>query len=156
MGTRTFGKGLVQSTFDLPYNGVIKLTTSKYYIPSGRCIQAINYRHGRGGYTEHIPDSLTHTFTTRHGRIVRDGGGIKPDIEVLPDSLPNIAFYLASTGLDSTEAMLNWEVKYLKGTRPSHLPPPSALRRRLRGLQGVCHQSGFKYDRESEKQLKIW
>ena len=91
MGTRTFGKGLVQSTFDLPYNGVIKLTTSKYYIPSGRCIQAINYRHGRGGYTEHIPDSLTHTFTTRHGRIVRDGGGIKPDIEVLPDSLPNIA-----------------------------------------------------------------
>ena len=155
MGTRTFGKGLVQSTFDLPYNGVIKLTTSKYYIPSGRCIQAINYRHGRGGYTEHIPDSLTHTFTTRHGRIVRDGGGIKPDIEVLPDSLPNIAFYLASTGLDSTEAMLNWEVKYLKEHKT--IAPAATFELSdadYEDFKAFVIQSGFKYDRESEKQLK--
>lgn len=155
MGTRTFGKGLMQSTFDLPYNGVIKLTTSKYYIPSGRCIQAINYRHGRGGYTEHIPDSLTHTFTTRHGRIVRDGGGIKPDIEVLPDSLPNIAFYLASTGLDSTEAMLNWEVKYLKEHKT--IAPAATFELSdadYEDFKAFVIQSGFKYDRESEKQLK--
>ena len=83
LGTRTYGKGLVQMPMDVPYNGNLKLTTGKYYIPSGRCIQAINYKHNaNGGYTEHIPDSLTHVFYTSKGREVRDGGGIKPDIEV--------------------------------------------------------------------------
>ena len=114
LGTRTYGKGLVQASVDLPYNGNLKLTTSKYYIPSGRCIQAINYKHNNGGYIEHVPDSLTRLFHTANGREVRDGGGIKPDVEVTPDSLPNIAFYLASTGRDSTEVMLNWELKYIK------------------------------------------
>ena len=80
LGTRTYGKGLVQAPVDLPYNGQMKLTTGKYYIPSNRCIQAINYKHAHGGYTEHIPDSLTKVFYTRNGREVRDGGGIKPDI----------------------------------------------------------------------------
>ena len=75
---------------DLPYNGNLKLTTSKYYIPSGRCIQAINYKHSRGGYVEHVPDSLTREFRTANGRIVRDGGGINPDVKVLPDSLPTL------------------------------------------------------------------
>lgn len=64
LGTRTYGKGLVQVSMDLPYNGNLKLTSSKYYIPSGRCIQAINYKHANGGYTEHVPDSLTHVFHT--------------------------------------------------------------------------------------------
>ena len=91
LGTRTYGKGLVQVPIDLPYNGSLKLTTAKYYIPSGRCIQAINYKHNKGGYIEHVPDSLTKEFHTLGGRIVRDVGGIKPDIEVKPDSLPNIA-----------------------------------------------------------------
>ena len=113
LGTRTYGKGLVQVPVDLPYNGQLKLTTGKYYIPSNRCIQAINYRHARGGYTEHIPDSLTKEFRTRNGRIVRDGGGIKPDIEVKPDSLPNIAYYLSVSGLDSTEVMLDYEIDYI-------------------------------------------
>ncbi len=90
------------------------LTTSKYYIPSGRCIQAINYKHSRGGYLEHVPDSLTKVFHTANGRIVRDGGGINPDVKVLPDSLPNIAFYLANSGMDSTEVMTNWVLNYIK------------------------------------------
>lgn len=155
MGTRTFGKGLVQSTFELPYNSSIKLTTSKYYIPSGRCIQAINYRHAHGGYTEHVPDSLTHEFTTRGGRTVRDGGGIKPDIEVLPDSLPNIAFYLASTGRDSTEAMLNWELNYIKHHKT--IAPAASFEisdAEYEDFKQFVIQSGFKYDRESEKRLK--
>ena len=95
LGTRTFGKGLVQIPIDLPYNTNMKVTTSKYYIPSGRCIQAINYKKGSGGYREHIPDSLTKVFYTRNGREVRDGGGIKPDVELKGDTIPNIAFYLA-------------------------------------------------------------
>lgn len=111
LGTRTYGKGLVQATMDLPYNGTMKLTTSKYYIPSGRCIQAINYKHSGGGYTEHIADSLTHVFHTRNGREVRDGGGIKPDVEVKPDTLPNIAVYLDR--YDTTEVMLNYVIDYI-------------------------------------------
>lgn len=111
---------------NLPYNGNLKLTTSKYYIPSGRCIQAINYKHNNGGYIEHVPDSLTHLFHTANGREVRDGGGIKPDIEILPDSLPNIAYYLASVGRDSTEVMLNWELQYIKN-HPTIAPPRLSL-----------------------------
>ena len=115
MGTRTYGKGLVQlPNLPLPYNGNLKLTTGKYYIPSGRCIQANNYGHARGGYREHIPDSLTKVFYTANGREVRDGGGIKPDVEVKADSLANIALYLASSGHDSTEVMLTWELKFMK------------------------------------------
>jgi carboxyl-terminal processing protease len=112
-GTRTYGKGLVQVPMDLPHNTSMKLTTSKYYIPSGRCIQAINYKHTGGGYKEHIPDSLTHVFHTANGREVRDGGGIKPDVEFKGDTIPNIAVYLARSGLDSTEVMFNWVVDYI-------------------------------------------
>ena len=83
MGTRTFGKGLVQSVLPVAYNGQLKLTTAKYYTPSGRCVQAIDYSHrNEDGSVGHIPDSLTHEFTTAHGRTVRDGGGITPDVEI--------------------------------------------------------------------------
>ena len=112
MGMRTYGKGLVQMTLDLPYNGTLKLTTSKYYIPSGRCIQAINYKHSNGGYTEHVPDSLTKVFYTSRGREVRDGGGIMPDVEVKADSVPNIAYYLAGVR-DSNELLLNYQLDYI-------------------------------------------
>lgn len=82
LGTRTFGKGLVQTTRSIPYNGLVKLTTAKYYIPSGRCIQAINYsERNADGSVGRIPDSLMHTFYTKAGRPVRDGGGIQPDVE---------------------------------------------------------------------------
>lgn len=82
LGTRTFGKGLVQTTRSIPFNGVLKVTTAKYYIPSGRCIQAIDYSNrNEDGSVGRIPDSLTMVFATRAGRKVKDGGGIQPDIE---------------------------------------------------------------------------
>ena len=155
LGTRTYGKGLVQVSMDLPYNANLKLTTSKYYIPSGRCIQAINYKHSNGGYTEHVPDSLTHVFHTANGREVRDGGGIKPDIEVQPDSLPNIAFYLTASGRDSTEVMLNWELKYLR-THPTIAPAKNFVISDVdyADFKQAELKSGFKYDRESKKYLE--
>jgi len=95
LGTRTSGKGLVQTTRNLPYNGLLKVTTAKYYIPSGRCIQAIDYAHrNEDGSVGRIPDSLTTEFTTRVGRKVRDGGGIQPDIESLDDRGAAITFGL--------------------------------------------------------------
>lgn len=87
VGERTFGKGLVQTTRNLGYNAQLKITTSKYYIPSGRCIQAVNYaKRNEDGSVAHIPDSLISEFKTRAGRIVKDGGGILPDV-ALPDSV---------------------------------------------------------------------
>ncbi len=155
LGTRTYGKGLVQVSMDLPYNANLKLTTSKYYIPSGRCIQAINYKHSNGGYTEHVPDSLTRVFHTADGREVRDVGGIKPDIEVQPDSLPNIAFYLTSSGRDSSEVMLNWELKYLS-THPTIAPAKNFVisDADYADFKQAVLESGFKYDRESKKYLE--
>lgn len=83
IGNRSFGKGLVQSTRPLPYDGVLKVTIAKYYIPSGRLIQAIDYSHRNpDGSVARIPDSLTNVFKTVHGREVRDGGGITPDIDI--------------------------------------------------------------------------
>ena len=154
LGTRTFGKGLVQLPLDLSYNGQLKLTTGKYYIPSGRCIQAINYKHSRGGYTEHIPDSLTHLFHTANGREVRDGGGIKPDVELAPDSLPNIAYYLTVGGLDSTEVLLNYEVDYI-AAHPTIAKPADFLisDADYEDFKSRVIKSGFTYDPESEKLL---
>lgn len=112
MGTRTYGKGLVQMTLEMPYNGILKLTTNKYYIPSGRCIQAINYKHDKGGYIEHVPDSLTKVFHTANGREVRDGGGIKPDVEIKPDSMTNLVYNLVMLR-DSNEILLNYVLDYV-------------------------------------------
>ena len=96
VGARTFGKGLVQSTRALPYNGVLKVTTAKYYIPSGRCIQEIDYsRRDEKGQAEHIPDSLVHQFKTASGRPVKDGGGITPDVICNPDTMPDILYALS-------------------------------------------------------------
>jgi carboxyl-terminal processing protease len=95
IGSRTFGKGLVQVPRSLPYGGTLKLTTSKYYIPSGRCVQAIDYaKRNEDGSVARIPDSLTTVFHTAAGREVRDGGGVAPDIEVKKEKLPNILLYL--------------------------------------------------------------
>ena len=96
VGTRTFGKGLVQSTRMLPFNGTLKVTTAKYYIPSGRCIQEIDYsKRNDKGQAQHIPDSLTKVFYTAAGRPVRDGGGIRPDVECKPDTMPDLLYYIA-------------------------------------------------------------
>lgn len=83
VGARTYGKGLVQNIVPLPYNSKVKITVAKYYIPSGRCIQAIDYfDHGRSGTASKVPDSLISSFKTRSGRTVYDGGGISPDVKV--------------------------------------------------------------------------
>lgn len=154
LGTRTYGKGLVQATMDLPYNGQMKLTTAKYYIPSGRCVQALNYKHDKGGYVEHVPDSLTKVFYTAGGREVRDGGGIKPDVEVQPDSLPNIAFYLAGAR-DSNEVMLNYEVDYI-AKHPTIAPAKefALTDADYDEFKARVLKADFKYDRETEKYLK--
>jgi carboxyl-terminal processing protease len=96
VGTRTFGKGLVQTTRMLPFNGTLKVTTAKYYIPSGRCIQEIDYsKRNDKGQAQHIPDSLTKVFYTAAGRPVRDGGGIRPDVVCKPDTMPDILYYIS-------------------------------------------------------------
>lgn len=154
LGTRTYGKGLVQSTMDLPYNGQVKLTTAKYYIPSGRCVQALNYKHSRGGYVEHVPDSLTKVFFTANGREVRDGGGIKPDVTVESDTLPNIAYYLAGAR-DSNEVMLNYEVDYI-AKHPTIAPAAefALTDADYEEFKERVLKANFKYDRETERYLK--
>lgn len=154
LGTRTYGKGLVQATMDLPYDGQMKLTTSKYYIPSGRCVQALNYKHAKGGYVEHMPDSLTRVFYTVGGREVRDGGGVKPDVEVRPDSLPNIAYYLAGAR-DSNEVVLNYEVDYI-AKHPTIAPAKdfALTDADYDEFKARVLLADFKYDRETEKYLK--
>lgn len=150
IGTRTYGKGLVQAPIELSYNSTLKLTTSKYYIPSGRCIQAVNYNHKGGGYTEHIPDSLTNVFHTLGGREVRDGGGIKPDLEVLPDTMPNIAIYLDR--MDSTEVMFDYITEYI-ATHPT-IAPASEFRlsdEEFEDFKQRVIDSGFSYDPMSKK-----
>ena len=159
VGTRTFGKGLVQMTIDMPYNGTLKLTTNKYYIPSGRCIQAINYAKTRenGGnrslYGERVPDSLTHVFHTANGREVRDGGGIMPDVEVKPDSVSNLVFSLTQL-VDSSELVLNYELDYL--ARHDQIAPPREFMltdEDYEDFKQMVMKSNFKYDRSTETYL---
>ncbi|MBP5340359.1 MAG: S41 family peptidase [Prevotella sp.] len=159
LGTRTYGKGLVQVPLDLPYNANVKITTSHYYIPSGRCIQAINYKKrreesGEAGYSDRVPDSLTNVFHTRGGREVRDGGGIKPDVELRNDTMANITYYLSASGMDSTEVMFDYEVDYLARhpqiapAREFHLTEQDWQEFRQRVID-----SGFTYDPVSKKQF---
>jgi len=97
IGSRTFGKGLVQTTRDLSYNAKLKITTAKYYVPSGRCIQALDYSHrNEDGSVGIIPDSLITKFTTKKGRIVFDGGGVAPDVAVADETLSNVAVNLVT------------------------------------------------------------
>ena len=154
LGSRTYGKGLVQIPIDLPYNTNMKVTTSKYYIPSGRCIQAINYKKGSGGYREHIPDSLTKVFYTRNGREVRDGGGIMPDVEMKNDTIPNIAFYLSASGQDSTEVMFDYVVDYI--SKHPTIAPAAEFHLSdadWQTFKELVVKSGFTYDPVSKKQL---
>ena len=100
MGKRSYGKGLVQSIRPLPYNGQMKITTSKYYTPSGRCVQAIDYANRNDdGSVGHIPDSLTSEFKTASGRIVRDGGGITPDVDIDVPQYSRLVYSLVLGGV---------------------------------------------------------
>ena len=151
VGSRTFGKGLVQTTRPLPYGGVMKLTTSKYYIPSGRCVQAIDYKHrNEDGSVGTIPDSLTTVFHTAAGREVRDGGGVMPDIEVKQEKLPNILFYLVRDNL-----IFDYATQYcLK--HPS-IPSPQEFKvtdADYYDFKAMVKKADFKYDQQSEKIMK--
>ena len=104
MGARSYGKGLVQTTRPLPYDGMLKVTIAKYYIPSGRLIQAIDYSHRNpDGSVARIPDSLTNVFTTIHGREVRDGGGITPDVKIDYGEVNRLTYNIVSD---------NWAFNY--------------------------------------------
>lgn len=151
IGTRTYGKGLVQTTRQLPYNGTLKVTTSKYYIPSGRCIQAIDYaKKNADGSVARIPDSLTHVFYTAAGREVRDGGGIRPDIEVKGDKFPNILFYLLNDDL-----IFDYATQYCL-THPALVSVDSLqiTDEDYADFKKLVKDANFTYDRQSEQMLK--
>ena len=151
IGNRTFGKGLVQTLRDLPYNSSMKITTAKYYIPSGRCVQAIDYsRRNADGSIARTPDSLTNVFRTEAGREVRDGGGIRPDMEVKMDKTPNIVFYLVNEDMIfdyATQYVIKHpnipEVKDFQLTDADYADFKAMMKRR-----------NFTYDRQSEAMLK--
>lgn len=151
IGTRTFGKGLVQTTRPLPYGATMKLTTSKYYIPSGRCVQAIDYKHrNEDGSVGRIPDSLTTVFHTAAGREVRDGGGVTPDITVEPEKLPNILFYLVNDNLVFDYAT-QYCLKHSSIASPEKFEVTDAD---YQEFKEMVKKADFKYDQQTEKILK--
>ena len=137
---------------ELPHRGSLKLTTSRYYIPSGRCIQAYDYRHlNEDGSVGTVPDSLTHLFHTAGGREVRDGGGIKPDVEVRPDSLPTFIYDLVDS-----DAFFDFATKYAS-EHPSIAPAGEFRLTDEEYAQFVTYikESGFTYNRHSDEMLKL-
>ena len=146
MGRRTYGKGHVQQSRELPYKGILKLTTGKYYIPSGRCVQAYKFEDG---LPVHLPDSLAHEFRTATGRIVRDGGGITPDVITPADSVPNLLIYLQ----ESTQ-LFDYCVQY----RAAHanIAGPTKFKLTDEEYADFCaymKKHDFSYDRQSLKLL---
>lgn len=151
VGNRTFGKGLVQTPRELPYNSSMKVTTAKYYIPSGRCIQAIDYsKRNPDGTFARTPDSLTNVFHTAAGREVRDGGGIRPDVEVKAEKFPNILFYLIND-----DVIFDYVTQYCM----KHPSIPAVAEFKLTDadyadFKKLAKDQKFTYDRQSEKILK--
>lgn len=150
VGRRTYGKGLVQSPRPLPYKTVLKLTTAKYFIPSGRCVQAYDFKHrGSDGQPLHLPDSLSQTFKTAAGRLVKDGGGITPDITVTLDSLPNLINYL-----DASEELFDYCVTYCN-THPK-IAPASEFQltdAEFEDFKRYMAASKFSYDNQTKRAL---
>ena len=150
IGSRSYGKGLVQSTRPLPYNGMLKVTIARYYIPSGRLIQAIDYSHRNpDGSVARIPDSLTHEFKTAHGRIVRDGGGIKPDVETSMERRGNISYYLMKDFY-----FFDYATRY--AAEHDTIPAPKDFKlsdEEYEGFKAFVKSKDFKYDKQSERIL---
>ena len=150
LGSRTYGKGLVQSIRELPYNGNLKLTTAKYYIPSGRCIQEIDYKQKRERSAQKDATADSTVYRTRNGRPVLSGKGIKPDVEVQHDTLQNIVYYLSNE-----DVLINYGTKYCQ----THPAPKSVADFKLtdadfEDFKKMVIESDFKYDRLSEKRLE--
>jgi carboxyl-terminal processing protease len=150
IGQRTFGKGLVQTTRDLSYNSKIKLTTAKYYIPSGRCIQALDYTNRRpDGSVGHIPDSLVHDFRTKTGRIVRDGGGILPDILVEPQLLSGM-----TTNLIYQNMVFDYATRYRNSHEEIDSPATFSLKDNdYQEFRDYLTERKFSYETASENDL---
>jgi len=150
LGTRTYGKGLVQTTRSIPFNGMVKLTTAKYYIPSGRCIQAINYsERNKDGSVGRIPDSLMHTFSTKSGRTVRDGGGIQPDI-VCKDREGSTLLYALIDGMH----FFDFANRYARIHET--IPPIESFTLSDTDFSDFLQfikERGFTYERDSQKEL---
>lgn len=151
MGRRTYGKGLVQTVRELPYNASLKITTSKYYTPSGRCVQAIDYSHHNGeGSAKRIPDSLTTAYRTAAGRIVRDGGGITPDVEIKAERIPNLLYYLAND-----ESLIDFVTEYAhQHARIAPVEQFAVSDSLYNAFKEYVKASDFTYDRQSSKALK--
>jgi len=151
IGNRTYGKGLVQTLRDLPYNSSMKITTAKYYIPSGRCVQAIDYsRRNSDGSIARTPDSLTNVFHTAAGREVRDGGGIRPDIEVKMDKTPNILFYLVND-----DQIFDYATQYvLQHPTIAEVKDFQLTDADYADFKALLKKRNFSYDRQSEAMLK--
>ncbi len=150
LGTRTFGKGLVQTTRSIPYNGMVKLTTAKYYIPSGRCIQAINYsERNPDGSVGRIPDSLMHTFYTKAGRPVRDGGGILPDFECKDREGTSFIYALI-------DSMYFFDFANRYARNHESIPPVESFALSDKDFSDFLQyikERGFSYERDSQKGL---
>jgi len=152
VGTRTFGKGLVQTTRDLSYNTKLKVTTAKYYIPSGRCIQALDYSHrNEDGSVGHVPDSLITEFTTKKGRKVYDGGGVVPDIKIEGDQLSTLAIELATSF-----KIFDFATKYANENESIPEPEVFEIDDDIYGqFTEYLESSDFKYDSESQADLEV-
>lgn len=151
VGNRSFGKGLVQTPRDLPYGGNIKLTTAKYYIPSGRLIQVLDYSHRNpDGSVARVPDSLTNVFTTRNGREVRDGGGITPDFTIPHEPSGTISFYLLTQNI-IFNYVTNWVQKNPKIAPPQQFRLSNAD---YEDFKQFVKSKDFKYDQLSERTLQ--
>ncbi|MDR2118713.1 MAG: S41 family peptidase [Tannerellaceae bacterium] len=151
VGQRSYGKGLVQSTRDLPYSGSLKVTISKYYIPSGRCIQQIDYTHRNAdGSAGNIPDSLTSVFYTSNGRPVRDGGGIRPDFEVAEGKTPTLLYYLMNDYV-----LFDFITDYVQKHKTiAPVEEFTLTDEDFEAFKQYAKTKNFSYDRQSEKVLK--
>lgn len=151
VGNRSFGKGLVQTPRDLPYGGNIKITTSKYYIPSGRCIQALDYSHRNpDGSVARVPDSLTNVFKTRNGREVRDGGGITPDITIPQPTGGTIAYYLMADNV-IFDYVTEWAQQHKEIAPPHRFRLPESD---YEAFKEFVKKRDFEYDQLSERSLQ--
>lgn len=151
IGSRTFGKGLVQTTRDIAYNTKLKLTTSKYYIPSGRCIQALDYSHRKNdGSVEKISDSLITAYKTKNGRTVFDGAGISPDIAVETEKYP-----LCIEELIKQNFIFDFATMYCIANQSIETPEKFEVNDDIfNSFKDYCIKRKFSYDNEIEKEIK--
>ncbi len=145
MGQRSYGKGLVQNTQDVGYNSRIKVTTSKYYIPSGRCIQSVEYKDGE---PVDIPDENRSKFKTKGGRIVLDGGGVTPDVKLEPAKVPEVLQALKDQYL-----IFKYADQYVADIDTTGLKVEEIVFTDFEGFKGFVQKQGFEYESKNEKLL---